>query len=223
LKYDLNLILRGYNKTAGSLGGKEHVGIASMAKLEVIKYGHPTLRNIAEPLDPAEIDQGFIDNMIETMVEEDGVGLAAPQVNVSKRIIIASNFENTYVMINPEIEAYSEKSATEAEGCLSLPGLQAMVGRPEKIIVKALDREGKPLKVTATGLLARVIQHEIDHINGVLYIDRMDADSLVWLRKIEGKEEVVREDTTIDEIKKVFKTNYNGQLEKLVFDITQKE
>jgi peptide deformylase len=194
-----------------------------MAKLEVIKYGHPTLRKIAEPVDKAEIDQGLIDDMIETMVKEDGVGLAAPQVNLLKRIIIASNLENIYVMINPEIEAYSEKSATDAEGCLSLPGLQAMVQRPEKIIVKALDREGKLLKITTTGLLARVVQHEIDHLNGVLYIDRMDADSLVWLRKVEGEEEVIREDTRIDEVKKVFKKNYNGQLEKLVFEISQKE
>ena len=194
-----------------------------MAKLEVIKYGHPTLRKIAEPVDAGEINQEFIDDMIETMVEEDGVGLAAPQVNVSKRIMIASDLENIYVMINPEIEAYSEKSATDAEGCLSLPGLQAMVQRPEKVIVKALDREGKPLKITAKGLLARVIQHEVDHLNGVLYVDKMDDDSLVWLRKVEGEEEVARDTTNVDEVIEVFKKNYNGQLEKLAFDVSQKE
>ncbi|OGB98895.1 peptide deformylase [candidate division KSB1 bacterium RBG_16_48_16] len=194
-----------------------------MAKLEVIKYGHPTLRKIAEPVDAAEINQEFIDDMIETMVEEDGVGLAAPQMNVSKRIMIASDLENIYVMINPEIEAYSEKSATDAEGCLSLPGLQAMVQRPEKVIVKALDREGKPLKITAKGLLARVIQHEVDHLNGVLYVDKMDDDSLVWLRKVEGEEEVARDTTNVDEVIEVFKKNYNGQLEKLAFDVSQKE
>ena len=194
-----------------------------MAKLEVIKYGHPTLRKIAEPVDAAEINQEFIDDMIKTMVEEDGVGLAAPQMNVSKRIMIASDLENIYVMINPEIEAYSEKSATDAEGCLSLPGLQAMVQRPEKVIVKALDREGKPLKITAKGLLARVIQHEVDHLNGVLYVDKMDDDSLVWLRKVEGEEEVARDTTNVDEVIEVFKKNYNGQLEKLAFDVSQKE
>src|SRR3990172_11192710 len=137
--------------------------------------------------------------------------------------MIASDLENIYVMINPEIEAYSEKSATDAEGCLSLPGLQAMVQRPEKVIVKALDREGKPLKITAKGLLARVIQHEVDHLNGVLYVDKMDDDSLVWLRKVEGEEEVARDTTNVDEVIEVFKKNYNGQLEKLAFDVSQKE
>ena len=194
-----------------------------MAKLEVIKYGPPPWRKIAEPVDAAEINQEFIDDMIETMVEEYGVGLAAPQMNVSKRIMIASDLENIYVMINPEIEAYSEKSATDAEGCLSLPGLQAMVQRPEKVIVKALDREGKPLKITAKGLLARVIQHEVDHLNGVLYVDKMDDDSLVWLRKVEGEEEVARNTTNVDEAIEGFKKNYNGQLDKVALAVSQKE
>ena len=193
-------------------------GLNQMAVMEVIKYGHPTLRKVAEPFTAEEIEQDFIEDMIETMHEEDGVGLAAPQVNVSKRIVVASDLENVFVLINPVIVATSERTQTETEGCLSLPGLQAEVNRPIKVIVKALDRHGEPFELKAEGLLARVLQHEIDHLNGVLFIDKANLDTLVWLIENE-KEEVEKKKTDIISVQEEFRKRYFAGAESLVFEV----
>jgi peptide deformylase len=193
-----------------------------MAQLELIKYGHPTLRKVAEPCDINEIDQKFIDQMLQTMQAESGAGLAAPQVNVSKRIVTATDLENTWVLINPKIIAFSESIITEPEGCLSLPDLQAVVERYEKVVVQAYDRNGKFFELKASKLLSRAIQHEIDHLNGVLYIDRAKPDSLVWLRPSGNGEDLIKESTTIAVVQNEFRKAFNKNVAQLVFDAQKK-
>ena len=189
-----------------------------MAMLDVIKYGHPTLRKVAEPYTQEEIDQQFIEDMLDTMYEEDGVGLAAPQVNVSKRMIVVSDRENEYVLFNPKIIANSESSKYDYEGCLSLPGLHANVPRYEKIVLQARDAEWNPVEITARGLLAVVFQHEIDHLNGVFYIDRADLSTLKWT-DAEIVEETLKENAaTIPEIQTIFKDKYLRDVDQLQFE-----
>jgi peptide deformylase len=149
-----------------------------MALLEVIKYGHPTLRKVAEPYTKEEVDEQFIEDMLDTMYEEDGVGLAAPQVNVSKRLIVCSDRENEYVIFNPKIVATSETRKSDVEGCLSLPGLNAKVERYDKVVVTGKDENWDDIEVKARGLMAVVFQHEIDHLNGIFYTDRADLATL---------------------------------------------
>jgi len=189
-----------------------------MAVLNVIKYGRPMLRTKAKPFRPEEIDDKFIEDMIETMKKEDGVGLAAPQVNVSKRLIVATDLEKIYVIINPEIVANSEKSSVDREGCLSLPTLQAEVERSDKIVIRGLNRNLKPVEMKADGLFARVLQHEVDHLNGVLYIDRADLSTLVWLKEQPGKGDPLRIPATLQEVKNVFKEKYHRNANDLVFE-----
>lgn len=125
--------------------------------------------------------QELIEDMIETMHQKDGVGLAAVQVGVLKRVIVIDTYEEedpkVYVFINPEI--IEEKGEREVdEGCLSFPNKFAKVIRPEKVKIRALNREGKEIKLTATGLLAQAICHEVDHLEGVVLVDRMIPGTL---------------------------------------------
>jgi peptide deformylase len=128
--------------------------------------------------------QTVIDDMIETMREAPGVGLAAPQIGLSERIIVVEYFEHeedeekedaprkVWAVLNPEILKPSEETLLGVEGCLSVPGLVGEVERQDAIQVKGLNRHGKPLKIKAEGWLARIFQHEIDHLNGVIFTDR---------------------------------------------------
>lgn len=148
-----------------------------MALLKVRTYPDPILKKKAEPLTsfgPAE--QKLFDDMIETMVVEDGVGLAAPQVGISKRILIAvptMKQGEEYVIINPEV--YEAKGREVGrEGCLSLPGIQGDVPRATKIKMRYQDRFGKSYDVEIKDFFARIIQHEMDHLDGILLIDRLD-------------------------------------------------
>ncbi len=154
-----------------------------MAKLDIITLGHPTLRQKARKVTKfgPELKQ-FIDNMVETMREAPGVGLAAPQVNVPERIIVvelpADEEEGTpaelYTFVNPEIVKASRDVEEGQEGCLSIPGYLGDVERSTMVIVRGQDALGKPQKVRAYDYLARIFQHEIDHLDGVLFIDRVD-------------------------------------------------
>lgn len=119
--------------------------------------------------------------MVQTMYAEQGIGLAAPQVGVNKQmLVIDCDPSNTatppLVLINPEIQTYSQELATGEEGCLSIPGVFLDVVRPEAVQVKFKDESGRPQKMKASGLLARVIQHELDHLHGVLFVDRVPND-----------------------------------------------
>lgn len=143
-----------------------------MAMLEIRKAGDKVLKEQSEPV--TRIDRRIrrlIDDMVQTMYEAEGVGLAAPQVGVSLRIVVIDAGDGLIELVNPVL-VETEGSACAAEGCLSIPGVFGDVERGAKVTVEALNREGKKVSITATGLLARALQHEIDHLDGVLFIDR---------------------------------------------------
>jgi peptide deformylase len=166
----------------------------------IIQPDNPVLRRKARAVENPNTaeTQKLIDDMIATMREAPGVGLAAPQVAVSQRIAVIEygeapegapeDFEpdkKLYVVVNPEIVARSEEMVEGAEGCLSLPGYAGNVMRHEAITIRALNRKGKPIKIKARDWLARIFQHEIDHLDGVLFIDRA---SKVWRTEDDDKE-----------------------------------
>ncbi len=117
----------------------------------------------------------LLDDMADTMVEADGVGLAAPQVGILKRCCVIDVGDGLIELVNPEI-VWIEGEVVDVEGCLSVPGRRATVARPEKVRVRAQDRKGKPIEIEGEGLLARCLCHEIDHLDGVLYVDKMIED-----------------------------------------------
>jgi len=142
--------------------------------------------------------QVLIDDMVETMREAPGVGLAAPQIGLSDRLIVIEYFEHeedeeienapqkVWAVINPEIVKKSEETVIGVEGCLSIPGLVGEVERSTEVLVKGLNRHGKPMKIKAKGWLARIFQHEIDHLNGVLFTD---LATRVWQPQQEAEQE----------------------------------
>lgn len=134
---------------------------------------NPLLRQISQPVEHLNPEIRALINQMKIIMEKNkGIGLAAPQIGVSLRVIVCEIDNKFYAFINPEIIKTSTKTTVMTEGCLSLPHLYGDVERPEKIFLKALNIEGKKIKLKAFGLLARVIQHEIDHLNGVLFIDK---------------------------------------------------
>ena len=156
--------------------------------LKIIQEKDPILRKKAEPVKnpgSSEIKE-LIANMIATMVKINGVGLAAPQVGASLRIFTVNVEEKISVFINPEIKDFSDDKIPFEEGCLSVGKVWGQVVRPKKLTIKALDENGKPFKIRAKGLLARVIQHEMDHLNGGLFIDK--AEKLFTIEENAGKE-----------------------------------
>lgn len=146
--------------------------------LEVRTFGDPVLKSRAARV--KSFDESLVrlaEDMLATMREQEGVGLAANQVGRLKQIFVAGLEDEEYVIVNPEIEAVSSETATDPEGCLSIPGISVEVERPTGITISGQDVSGNSLHVEATGLLARVFQHEIDHLNGVLILDRTDRES----------------------------------------------
>jgi peptide deformylase len=168
-----------------------------MAVLKVLKYGDPALRRRAAPVGEVTPEvRATIADMIETMYDEVGIGLAAPQVGISLRLIVIADEEGRGVqaLINPAIVEHGGE-ATAEEGCLSIPGVFAPVARAAWIKIEARDVAGKPLAISARGLRARVLQHEIDHLDGVLFIDRVDPVTRDRIkRKI--KKDGLREDAS---------------------------
>lgn len=114
----------------------------------------------------------LINDMFETMYEAEGVGLAAPQVGILKRIVVIDTGDNPITLINPKI-TYTEGKVIDSEGCLSIPGEQGNVERPAKVTVKALNEKGEQIEITGEDLLARAICHELDHLDGILYVDKL--------------------------------------------------
>jgi len=161
--------------------------------LDITKLGDPILRAKAQPVREKEIGelQTLLDDMVETMRHAGGVGLAAPQVNVGKRFFVYDIGEGPGVLINPEI-VRADGEQVGIEGCLSIPRLHGEVKRAMTIDVKGLDRDGRPVRIRATEYLARVFQHEIDHLDGILFIDLADPVTLHWITE-EEEEERVRE------------------------------
>jgi peptide deformylase len=163
-----------------------------MSILKVARMGHPVLRERARPLEKSDLRsplvQTLIDDMIETMHEYTGVGLAAPQVHAGLRLFVALLEEDpdskttATVVINPEIVPNSAARQEGWEGCLSIPDIRGMVPRFTDITVKALDRNGRPFDLRLTKFAARVAQHETDHLDGTLFFDRMTSlTSLTYL------------------------------------------
>ncbi|WP_226703307.1 peptide deformylase [Microbulbifer elongatus] len=146
-----------------------------MAKLDILEFPDPRLRKIAEPVsEVTDAHRTLIDDMFETMYEAPGVGLAATQINVHERIVVIDVSEDQsepLVLINPEVEVLDPEIHKYDEGCLSVPGFYETVQRPRKIRLKALDRDGETYALEAEGLLAVCIQHEIDHLDGKLFVD----------------------------------------------------
>ena len=170
----------------------------NVAILKVARIGHPVVRMAAAPVPEAEIAsadfQRLVDEMIVTMHEYDGVGLAAPQVHVSLRVAVievpASNARSEAavpltVLVNPVVTPLGDERVSGGEGCLSVPGLRGVVSRFNRVRLEALDREGRPYAAEASGFFARVIQHECDHLDGKVYLDRMeDMRTLSFLREL---------------------------------------
>ena len=181
-----------------------------MAILKIARMGHPVLAKRAEPvMDPSDPEiRRLIADMIETMIDANGAGLAAPQVHVPLRLVVfqapegrtdpglseAERFDHTApltVLINPDIEVIGTARESGWEGCLSVPGLRGFVDRPAHIRYRGFDHEGKQVARTAKGFHARVVQHECDHLDGILYPARMrdlsklifDSEAHHWARK----------------------------------------
>ena len=170
-----------------------------MSILKVSRMGHPVLRKKVRPVPPAEITaapmQRLIDDMTQTMLEYNGVGLAAPQVHEELRLFVAQVIRDQddeeddetrkpeiLALINPEIKPVSRHVEEDWEGCLSIPDLRGLVPRYRDISVKGYDRTGRQIELQASGFMARVIQHEADHLDGVLFLDRMKSlDSLSFI------------------------------------------
>lgn len=146
--------------------------------LKIYTLGEDVLRQKAEPV--AEVNdeiRQLINDMYETMEAADGVGLAGPQVGRSLRLFVAKADDDVRrAFINPQLVATSEEIGDYDEGCLSLPQVYETIRRPVRVTVQALNEQGKPFTIEADGLLARIIQHEIDHLNGILFIDRGDEN-----------------------------------------------
>ncbi len=155
-----------------------------MAVRPIVHADNPILRQKSKKVKRfGQALQNLIDDMVETMCAANGLGLAAPQIGVSQQVIIIQLPENEedpqsgklYVLCNPEIVRTAGEEEESEEGCLSVPGFVGYVRRPTVVTVKGLDSKGKKIRIKAKGLLARAFQHEIDHINGILYIDRVDS------------------------------------------------
>ncbi len=170
-----------------------------MSILKVSRMGHPVLRQPTREILPEQIKhpalQKLIDDMIETMIDEEGIGLAAPQVFQSLRLVILGDPEPDpddeeaiplTVLINPRWLEQSEEKAEGWEGCLSVPGMRGVVPRSTSVALEGLDREGQRVELRADDMFARVLQHEIDHLDGVLYLDRMtDMRRLAFLEEFQ--------------------------------------
>ena len=157
-----------------------------MSRLDILHFPDPRLRRRAETVHVVDDDvRRLIDDMLETMYDAPGIGLSAPQVNVARRVVtidITKDQSDPVCLVNPEVSSALGETETE-EGCLSVPGVYEVVKRPEIIRVSALDRDGRPREIEAEGLLAVCIQHEIDHLEGRLFVDYLSRLKRQRIRK----------------------------------------
>jgi peptide deformylase len=172
--------------------------------LDIRMFGDPVLKTRAAPVESFDASLAHLAaEMADTMRAYEGVGLAANQVGRLKRIVVAAVEDEEFVLVNPVVEETAETTEKLLEGCLSIPGIQVEVERPTAVTVSAYDASGAPLRIEASGLLARVFQHEIDHLNGVLILDRTDRESRKaamreWRQRLlTGKEMSAPADTTL--------------------------
>jgi peptide deformylase len=163
--------------------------------LKIARMGHPILRQKATPVAAESFEhpefQDFVDSMIATMLEYEGVGLAAPQVHVGRRVVVFheaaglvdADGQPITALVNPEIEPIGDEMAAMWEGCLSVPGLRGRVTRPAAVRVRALDRRGRLVELELDDFDAVVVQHECDHLDGILYVDRLDSSTQLAFEK----------------------------------------
>lgn len=185
-----------------------------MPVLPIIRLGHPALRTPAKPVETGRIRepeiQQLIDDMVETMHDAHGVGLAAPQVGVGVQIFVYASQGHPqrhpdiplHVVINPMITPHARELVYDWEGCLSIPDLRGMVPRHLAVRVQGMDRDGRPLDYVANDFEARIIQHEYDHLNGIIFLDRMrDLRTLgymeEWNEHMAGQEGWDADDTAV--------------------------
>jgi peptide deformylase len=146
--------------------------------LEIRTFGDPVLKTRAAPVE--SFDESLVrltQDMLATMRDNEGVGLAANQVGRLRRVFVAAIDDDEYIIVNPVVTGFSEATETVPEGCLSIPSIQVDVERPVAVTVSGQDVSGEPLQVEASDLLARILQHEVDHLDGVLILDRTDRES----------------------------------------------
>ena len=163
-----------------------------MAVRKILRIGDETLRRKARAVDTIdERIHTLLDDMAQTMYESEGAGLAAPQVGILRRVVVIDVGDGLIELINPEILS-QEGEQINPEGCLSIPGRRCTVKRPQKVVVRALDRNGHPFEMTGEGFLAIAFSHELDHLEGILYVDKMIEDVTDKLDEEdeEGKSEV---------------------------------
>jgi peptide deformylase len=165
-----------------------------MAELKIALLGEPILRQKAAEIEAVDEElRALIEDMFETMYRAEGIGLAAPQVGISKRLIVVDlKDEQTerFALINPRVVERGRELEKEEEGCLSIPGVTALVERPRDVIVEGLDAAGNPKRIEASGLLARCLVHEVDHLDGVLFIDHLSSlKRSMLLRKYRSQQE----------------------------------
>jgi peptide deformylase len=180
----------------------------------IVRLGHPALRTPARPLSPTELSraeiQQLIDDMVDTMREAHGVGLAAPQLGIESQLFVYAAAAHPdrnpeiplHVVVNPMITPHSRELIYDWEGCLSIPDLRGMVPRHLEVRIQGLDREGRPLDFVAAGFEARIVQHEFDHLHGIVFLDRMrDLRTLgymdEWEAHMAGQEGWDADDTAV--------------------------
>jgi peptide deformylase len=172
--------------------------------LRIVKYGHPALRQRAAPVRRVTDDvRALVDRLVEVMHDAHGLGLAANQVGIPRRVAVVQIEGELTALIDPEIVSAKGSESAE-EGCLSLPRLYGHVARPTRVVVRARDLSGKRMKVAAEGLLARALCHEVDHLNGKLFVDTVDESTLHWLVGTTEEGEQILEPTALEEALKVF-------------------
>ena len=146
--------------------------------IDIRTFGDPVLKTRAAPVESFDAALAHLaEDMLVTMHEHEGVGLAANQVGRLRRILVAATEDEEYVIVNPQIEEAAQDTEKAVEGCLSIPDIQVDVERPTAITLSGQDATGAPLRIEASGLIARIFQHEIDHLDGVLILDRTDRES----------------------------------------------
>lgn len=158
-----------------------------MALLEILEFPDPRLRTRASPVSQVtDTMRSLIDDMFETMYAAPGIGLAATQVNIHQQLLVmdvSEEHDDPQVFINPEVEVLDPELGEYDEGCLSVPGFYESVSRPQKVSVSALDRDGRPFTRELTGLAAICLQHEVDHLNGKLFVDYLSPLKRQRIRK----------------------------------------
>lgn len=180
-----------------------------MAILPIRLLGNPVLRKKAQAVNKVTAEEkALVRDMMETMMAADGIGLAANQVGVLKRVIVFRQGEHVRGLINPRIVKRSSEQEVNPEGCLSIPGVQGDVRRHAQIVVSGRNKEGKIVQYTCEGRTAHCVQHEIDHLDGKLFIDRVVPDTLCWVvhetDKETGEEETKYIATTVEQVEASF-------------------